>query len=133
VHDVNGSVQPNGLFWTVDVPRGAFSLQAQDARAELRVNDLPLVDSFVFGGATIVPATASFRVTWRAIEPAVPRGLGDAVGPTDPGAFLGEFASARATGWFEARELGFAFRSRPGADSDRGYAQLGSERNGSFM
>jgi hypothetical protein len=133
VHDLNGSVQPNGLFWTVDVPRGAFSFHARDERAELRVDGLPLVDSFVFGGATIVPATASFRVRWRAIEPAVPRGLGGAVDPTDPGAFRGEFAPARATGSFEGRELGFAFRSRPGASSDQGYAEIGGERNGSFL
>jgi hypothetical protein len=133
VHDVNGSIQPNGLFWTVDVPRGAFTFHADGERAELRVSDLPLVDSFVFLGTTIVPATASFHVRWRATEPAVPRGLGDVVGPTDSGAFLGEFAPARATGAFEGRQLGFAFRSRPGADSDQGYAEIGTERNGSFL
>lgn len=133
MHDLNGSIQPNGLFWTVDVPRGAFSFHADGERAELRVSDLPLVDSFVFGGTTIVPATASFRVRWRATGPAVPQGLGGSVDPTDPGAFLGELAPARAMGAFEGRQLGFSFRSRPGADSDQGYAEIGIERNGSFL
>jgi hypothetical protein len=133
VHDLNGSIQPNGLFWTVDVPRGAFSFHADGERADLRVSGLPLVDSFVFGGTTIVPATSSVLVRWRATEPALPRGLGDEVGPTDAAAFLGEFAPARATGAFEGRQLGFAFRSRPGTNSDQGYAEIGTERNGSFL
>lgn len=133
MHDLNGGIQPNGLFWTVDVPREAFWFHADGERAELRVSDLPLVDSFVFGGTTIVPATASFRVKWRATGPAVPLGFGGSVEPTDPGAFLGEFAPAMAVGAFEGRQLGFAFRSRPGADSDLGYAEIGIEHNGSFL
>lgn len=52
--------------------------------------------------------------------------------PTDPAAFAGDFAAARSTGWFSGSELGFAFRSGE-AGTDRGFAQLGRERNGALL
>jgi hypothetical protein len=54
-----------------------------------------------------------------------------AVDPTDPAAFLGRFAPARSTGVFSGFEVGFSFTGQ--GDSDRGYAQLGPERNGTFL
>jgi hypothetical protein len=37
-------------------------------------------------------------------------------------------------GSFSGSELGFRFRSNPGASSDpQGYAEIGTERNGSFL
>jgi hypothetical protein len=52
----------------------------------------------------------------------------------DPGAFLGEIAPAVSTGWFSGEELGFEFESNRGAStSPRGYAQIGTERNGVFL
>jgi hypothetical protein len=52
--------------------------------------------------------------------------------PTDPAAFLGNIATAGSTGVFSGSQLGFSFRSTS-ATTDRGYAQLGRERNGSFL
>jgi hypothetical protein len=93
-----------------------------------------VLDSFVFFGPNVVPAAVSFDLRWEATGPAVARGKGKAVAPTDPAAFLGEFAPARATGDCSGAELGFAFRSDPGASTDpRGYAELGQERNGVFL
>jgi hypothetical protein len=94
---------------------------------------VPLIDSFVFAGANVIPATASFRVEWEATGPPEELGSGAAVPETDPAAFLGLFAPARAKGSFSGSELGFAFSSNPGASSDLGYAELGTERNGSFL
>ena len=51
---------------------------------------------------------------------------------TSPAAFLGRFARARSTASVEGSALGFSFVSR-GASSDRGYAQMGYERNGVFL
>jgi hypothetical protein len=31
------------------------------------------------------------------------------------------------------RQLGFSFRTDPGANSNRGYAEIGTERNGVFL
>ena len=51
--------------------------------------------------------------------------------PTDPGAFLGRFAAARSTGTFSGSEVGFSFKGR--ANTEGGFAQLGPERNGTFL
>jgi hypothetical protein len=103
-------------------------------RAILHVRDLPVIDSFQFFGPNDTPALVDFRVEWRATGPAVARGFGATVLPTDPGAFLGEIAPAVSTGSFSGEELGFEFQSNRGAStSPRGYAQIGTERNGVFL
>jgi hypothetical protein len=138
VHDFNGGIQPSGLFWLVELPGGAFTFTGNGRVAVLRAQDVPVLDSFEFFGPNVVPASVSFDLRWEATGPAVPRGKGGkkdspALAPTDPAAFAGEFAPARATGSCSGVELGFAFRSEPGANTDRGYATLGRERNGVFL
>jgi hypothetical protein len=34
---------------------------------------------------------------------------------------------------FSGSELGFSFRSNDGVDTQRGFAEMGRERNGSFL
>jgi hypothetical protein len=132
VHDFNGGILPSGLFWTVNA-RNAVDFKIDDQRAILHVRNLPVIDTFQFFGPNDTPALVDFRVEWRATGPAVPRGMG-AVAPTDPGAFLGEIAPAVSTGSFSGEELGFEFESHTGAStSPRGYAQIGTERNGVFL
>jgi hypothetical protein len=133
VHDNNGGILPSGLFWTVPVPDQALHVSRGGRRAVLEVHDVPVIDSFQFLGANQIPATVSFRVEWRATGPFVRRGSGAEVAPDDPASFLGNFAVARSTGWFAGSEFGFAFRSDGPATTDRGYAQMGFERNGAFL
>jgi hypothetical protein len=45
----------------------------------------------------------------------------------------GRFERARAVGSFWGTGLGFRFQSEPRVSSDRGYAELGHERNGVFL
>ena len=94
---------------------------------------MPLIDTFQFASPLLVPSTASFRVEWDATEPPQPLGSGNAVPATDPAAFLGMLAPARSTGEFSGAELGFSFESKRGASTDRGYAEIGTERNGVFL
>jgi hypothetical protein len=101
--------------------------------AVLKAHHVPVLESFQFGGQSVVPATASFEIEWKATGPSVSRGSGSSVAPTDAAAFSGSFRPARATGWFSGSESGFTFRSRPGASTDRSFAEIGTERNGSFM
>ncbi len=101
--------------------------------ATLRATNVPVIDSFQFLGPNVVPAVVSFDIRWETTGPAAALGSGKAVAATDPAAFLGQFAPARSTGSFSGSELGFSFRSDPGVSSDRGYAELGQERNGSFL
>jgi hypothetical protein len=133
VHDFNGGILPSGLFWTLNV-KGAVDFKMDSRRAILHVQNMPVIDTFQFFGPNDTPALVDFHVEWKATGPAVPRGLGAGVPPTDPGAFAGDIAPAVSTGWFSGSELGFEFESRRGAStSPRGYAQIGTERNGVFL
>jgi len=79
-----------------------------------------------------VPATVSSTGRRQATGPWERRGIGSAVSPTDPAAFLGRFAPARATGSFPGRSWGSA--SGPTrVSSDDAFAELGPERNGVFL
>ena len=96
--------------------------------------DVPIIDTFQFAGTFLVPATVSFLIKWEATGPPKKLGSGKAVGPKNPAAFRGTFAPARSTGRFSGSELGFSFVSKPGASSEqRGYAEIGTERNGDFL
>jgi hypothetical protein len=128
-----GGILPSGLFWTVQVENEAFRISRDGRRAKLRAEDAPVIDSFTFGGRDVIPAAVSLRVRWDATESPVPRGSGGAVAPTAPAAFLGRFARARSTGVFSGTELGFSFRSDGRVSTDRGFAELGRERNGVFL
>src|SRR5207248_2557621 len=101
-----------------------------DRRAVLEVHGLPVIDTFVFFVPDDTPATVDLRVEWRATGPAVPRGSGSAVAPTDPAAWLGEIAPAVSTLTCSGAEIGFEFESRDGSSAPLGYAQIGHERNG---
>jgi hypothetical protein len=133
VHDYNGGIPPNGLFWTVALPREAFTTGRRGRRARLHLERIPVIDSFVFAGANSTPATVDISVCWEATGPAAELGSGGSVPPTDPAAFLGTFRAARATATFAGIELGLGFRTRGVATSDLGFAELGFERNGSFL
>jgi hypothetical protein len=97
----------------------------------LDADEIPLVDSFVFAGPFATPATVELDVRWEATGPAAEVGSGNLVTPTDAAAFSGRFAPARATASFEGIELGFSFEGE--ATTDAGYAQIGTEVNGSFL
>ena len=72
-------------------------------------------------------------IDWEALEEPVNLGSGATVSPTDPAAFLGSFAEARSRAYFSGRQLGFSFSSNPGTSTDGGYAEIGTERNGTFL
>ena len=134
MHDFNGGILPSGLFWTLDLHKTAIDFKMNNRRAVMHVRRLPVIDTFQFFGPSDTPGLVDFRVEWEATGPAVARGMGAAVAPTDPGAFLGEFAPAVSSGSFSGEEIGFEFETRGDASSSpRGYAQLGTERNGAFL
>jgi hypothetical protein len=101
--------------------------------AHLHVDDIALIDSFQFLGQNSVPATVSFDITWTAAgkRSHFKPGSND---PTDPTNFDGKFRQAVATGAFSGSNAdGFSFASNPGASSSGVFAEVGIERNGSFV
>jgi hypothetical protein len=133
IHDFNGGIPPSGLFWTVAIPPGTFSMDHKGRHARLSVRMVSVVDSFVFAGSNNAPATVDLSVRWEATGAAAEVGSGEGVLPTDPAAFLGTFRAARATARISGLELGFGFRTIGAASSDLGFAELGFERNGVFL
>jgi hypothetical protein len=131
VHDFNPGILPSGLFWVVQLPGDAFKVSHDGRRATLEAKDVCVLDSFQFLGPNSIAASVSFKVRWQATGPPERRGSGTAVPPTDPAAFLGRFAAARATGSFSGSEVGFSFTGR--GDTDDTFAELGPERNGVFL
>lgn len=123
-------IQPNGLFWTIQIPRRSF--QAKGNRARLTLNDFPLVETFEFAGQHAVPATVSIDLEWISTSGRRARGKGSDVPPDAPGAFLGQFADASCTGSVSGKRMGFAFESGP-LDASGFYASMGHERNGAWL
>jgi hypothetical protein len=115
----------------VELPRDAFTVSHDGRQATLEAEDVCVLDSFQFFGPVNVPATVSFRIRWEAVGPRQRRGKGSTVPSTDPAAFLGRFATARSTGSFSGSQVGFSFKGS--GDTDRGFAELGPERNGVFL
>jgi hypothetical protein len=132
VHDFSPGILPNGLFWTMQIPRGDIDWLGDGKIARLSLRNLPLVDTFQFAGPLAVAAAVDIDLRWRATGPFEQRGEGSTVDETSPGAFLGRFAPARCTGSVRGWETGFAFRTGR-LTSDTFYAQLGRERNGVFL
>jgi hypothetical protein len=133
VHDHNGGILASGLFWTLPVDDHELRFSRDGRFATLDVKRIEVIDSFTFGGPTGTPATASLRVRWAATGRTVERGRGDTVPATDPAAFRGQFAVARSTAAISGSEFGFSFRANPGVSTDGTFAELGRERNGTFL
>jgi hypothetical protein len=133
VHDINGGIPPNGLFWTVDFAQASINLSDDGRRLVARVKDLNTIDSFVFLGPSDTAASLDFRVEMRATGEATRLGSGSEVPATDPAAFLGRFFPAKARGRYSARELGFSFKTDGAVTADDTFAEMGFERNGVFL
>lgn len=132
VHDLNGGILASGLFWTLPLDDD-LRVSDDGRKAVLDATDVEVIDSFTFGSGIGTPTSLSYHIEWRATGPFVDRGSGTAVPPTASAAFLARFAVARSTAVFEASELGFSFSSDPGVSTDRGFAEIGRERNGVFL
>jgi hypothetical protein len=133
VHDINGGVLASGLFWTLPIDDDALEVSDDRRRAVLDVEDIQVIESYRLFAPTTTPATLSFHIEWQATGEFVDRGKDATVAPTDPAAFLARFALARSTAEFEVSEFGFSFKSDPGVSTDRGFAEMGRERNGVFL
>ena len=131
VHDFNGGVLASGLFWTL--PADELNVSDDGRNAVLHVEDVGVIDSFQIFSGTGTPATVSLHAEWRATGPPVRRGKGSTVPPTDPAAFLAQFAVAESRATFAGEEFGFSFRSNQGVSTAQTFAEMGQERNGVFL
>lgn len=131
MHDFTGGIARSGLVWTLPLPDGAAVTSSNGKRQDVSVHDLAVIDS-TGAPAVDVPASVSFQITWRATGPARRAGKGTAVAPTDPEAFLGRLASARARGTFSGTAGSFAFQSAPKPQRTI-FGVLGTEQTGALL
>jgi hypothetical protein len=69
VHDFEPGIEPSGLFWTIPMPRSAFTARPGLGRARYRRHHLALPDYHDFGNAispdpASTPGHVSFDVHW---------------------------------------------------------------------
>ncbi|MGI9597056.1 MAG: hypothetical protein ACR2QK_12905 [Acidimicrobiales bacterium] len=132
VVDMQPGINPNGLFWTAQVPRVAFRIDRKSRSAILKVTRFPLVETYQAFGPLANPGLVNVTVRWTAIGDPTPRGKGGDVAPDDPAAFLGEFRDAHVTARVEGYRPGLNFRTDE-LSSDGFYANMGTMRNGSDL
>jgi len=119
----------------VQLPNNA--VRVRHRTASIVVEDLDVLDTFVFGGPDEVPATISYDITWTRNGP--PRFLSPGSDdPTDPTNLYAVFRDAVAEGSFTAESV-----TEPGGDpfsfegafatSAPVWGQMGYEANGSFI
>ncbi len=125
-------ILPNGLFWTMQIPRHSFVTYNQGRDARLLLRNLPLVETFEFGGPLAIAAQVDVDVRWQATGDFIERGEGADADPTSRAAFTGNFAEADCTGWVSGVQTGLSFETGKLTAEDF-YAQMGPERNGSFL
>lgn len=140
LHNFNGGFS-SGLCWTVRVPDSALEVNRDLKEATLHIENADAVDDLQrFGGANI-PATVSLDITWTAAGPQHHYKPGS-TDPTDPTNFDGKFRIAVATGTLSGSNAeGFSFTTVGNVSTEKissvlgisGWAEMGIERNGSFL
>jgi hypothetical protein len=110
--------------WTVRLPDDAVTVDGGGRLLTVDARDVAVTDTTRAGD---VPATVSFRITWKG-RGKLRRRAGNA--PAFTGRF---FRRARARGTFAAAEAGFSFASNARKLARSSFALLGTEENGVFL
>jgi hypothetical protein len=118
---------PSGLVWTVPIPDGAIVRSDDGRRLDVDVRDVPVIDAT----PAEIPATVTFRMSWRGRGPSRHLGRGSSVPATDPAAFIGRLFSARVRGTFAGASGSFAFQSRRCLKTL--FAEVGTEQSGALL
>jgi hypothetical protein len=137
VHDFNGGIGTNGLFWIVQIPDDAVTV-ADDA-VTISLSNVAIVDQLTFpnpGGVNLgnsgFPATLSFNVTYQK------SGMARHVRPTSrdplsPFNWAGEMWTATNSGTFSLAYNDGGFSAQGSFSSAGNFGEIGRERNGSFV
>jgi hypothetical protein len=136
IHDLNPTAfPPVGLFWTVEIPVTGIDVHLGKGSASLQASDVAILDygnipnALFGGGPPPIPGTVSFKVVWKGVDERLN------IDNTDPvfGGFAGEFVRNHAQMEWSATVGDLTLVSDPIETSTSSFAELGRERNGSFL
>jgi hypothetical protein len=117
------------LFWIIPAPDDA--LFVSNGTARLHLTEAGTIDNTFFFGPGTDYASATFDITWTPMGEVQHFRPGSS-DPTDPSNFAGEIRFATATGSFTVLQNGVTFTINS-ASSAGVFAEMGTERNGSFL
>ena len=130
IDDMNPGIAPSGLFWTSRLPEKSVHAHPAAGHAVLEAHGVHVLDFHDFGnslkGGPSEPAKVSFEVRWSGVDDRVNiKNLSNDFG--------GEFVRNSAQMEWSAIVGHYSFVSDPLSTSSSGFAELGTERNGSFF
>jgi hypothetical protein len=134
VHDFNGGIGSNGLFWTIQVPDDAVKIT--DDTVTISLKNVAIIDQlqFNFGeGAFGIPATVSFDITYQKTPDTLRRVRPTSTDPLSPFGWAGKMWMATNSGTFSVAYKDGSFSAHGRFSSAGNFGELGTEKNGSFV
>lgn len=133
LHDFNGGIAPNGVFWVLQVPDEA--VQITDNTLTIHLHNASVVDQLQFPpapGNVPIPATLTFDITYTK------SGMPHYVEPTShdplsPFTWAGEMWTATNSGNFSLAYNDGSFSASGNFSSSGNFGEMGTERNGVFV
>ena len=138
MHDFNGGIRPSGLFWVVQVPDDAVKITEDTVTISLM--NVAVVDQIafpgnIFLGSTGFPATLTLNMTFQ--KQGRPRNVRPtSASPISPFSWAGEMSDATYHGTFSVAYNDGKFSATGNFGStaaEQVFAEMGTERNGSFV
>ena len=141
LHDFSPYLLPNGLFWTVQVPNSALTINA-DGSITLHLVDVPVVHAFTFpppaqavpgiSPVKLIPATLSRDITYlKGDNPHRVRPTSH--DPLSPFNWAGMMWDSTNSGTFSLSYDDGSFSATGSFASNGNFGQMGFERNGVFV
>jgi hypothetical protein len=139
VHDFTGGIGPNGIFWIVKVPDDDVKTTEEGA-VTISLTNAAIVDQTALPGSLFIgssgsPATLSLNMTFRKNGP--PRIVRPtSASPISPHSWAGEVSDATYMGTFSVAYMDGKFSAHGdfgSTASEQVFAEMGTERNGSFV
>ena len=138
MHDFNGGIVPNGLLWIVKVPDDA--VKTTEDTVTISLPNVAVVDQIafpgnIFLGSTGFPATLTLNMTFQ--KQGRPRNVRPtSASPISPFSWAGEMSDATYSGTFSVAYNDGKFSATGdfgSTASEQIFAEMGKERNGSFV
>ena len=143
MHDFNAGVGVNGLFWIVQIPDDAVTIDDDTDTVRISLKNVAVVDQLTFpnagginlgnsGAPKTAPVTLSFDVTYQK------SGAARHVRPTSrdplsPFNWAGEMSDATNSGNFSLAYKDGSFSAQGSFSSQGNFGEIGREKNGSFV